>query len=348
VAAQATAVAVPGSPPPPLPRETGPAPLRDGQGRLIEYLRLSITDRCGFRCSYCSPAPHQEGKVFLRIDEIARMIRLFGRLGIRRVRLTGGEPTLRPDVVEIAQEVRGAPGIREVALTTNGQRLRELAPKLRDAGISALNVSLDTLVPAKLVRVSGRGADLSRVLAGIRAASAAGFESLKLNTVTLRGTNDGEAADLARFAWSVGAVPRFIELMPFGEGEPVSTAEVKALLRAQGVSLEPDPTRGWGPAHYLRGLDAARGCGGLVGFIGAVTENFCAGCNRARVTATGEFQACLGGRDRVPLAALMRSGASDEELEARVRGALLRKEDRHHMDDAGARLVLLPMMGIGG
>jgi len=333
--------------PSPAPAGFG-TPLTDRQGRLITYLRLSVTDRCGFRCRYCSPAPHQDRETFLRLDEIVRLVRLFARLGIRRVRLTGGEPTLRPDLAAIAREARRAPGIDEVALTTNGQRLRELARDLHQAGISAVNVSLDTLVPEKLFEISGRGADLARVLEGIQTASRAGFASLKLNTVLMRGVNDGEAADLVRFAWSVGAVPRFIELMPFGEGEPVPTGEAKGLLRSRGLSLEPDPSRGWGPAHYLRATDGATGMDGLVGFIGALTENFCAACNRARLTSAGEFQACLGGRDRVPLARLMRAGASDRALEAEVRLALGRKDDRHHMVDAGARLVLLPMMGIGG
>ncbi|HET8732631.1 MAG TPA: GTP 3',8-cyclase MoaA, partial [Anaeromyxobacteraceae bacterium] len=139
-----------------------------------------------------------------------------------------------------------------------------------------------------------------------------------------------------------------IELMPFGEGVPVPTARVKALLREQGIEHVPDTARGWGPAHHVRARDVVTGATGFVGFIGALTENFCASCNRCRVTARGEFQACLGGQDRVPLGALIRSGATDADLEAAVRGALGRKDDRHRMDAGGARLVLLPMMGIGG
>jgi cyclic pyranopterin phosphate synthase len=263
-------------------------------------------------------------------------------VGVRRIRLTGGEPTLRREVVEITGDLAATPGIAEVALTTNGHKLRELALPLRRAGLTALNVSLDTLDAATLKRVSGRGAELAQVLDGVDAAALAGFPSLKLNTVVMGGLNDGELGDLVRHAWARGATPRFIELMPFGEGSPVPTGEVKRLLAAQGVPLTPDPKRGWGPAHYMRGA------GGLVGFIGAITENFCEGCNRARVAADGGFQACLGGRDRVNLRDLIRAGAGDEALHAAVRGALGRKEPRHHMDEQGARLVTLPMMGIGG
>jgi GTP 3',8-cyclase len=332
----------------PAPEGALAAPLRDRQGRHISYLRLSITDRCGFRCTYCSPAPHSDSHEVLRRDELARLVRLLARMGIRRVRLTGGEPTLRADVVEIAEAVRAVPGIEEVAITTNGQRLGELAAPLRAAGVSAVNVSLDTLDPGILERISGRGADLGRIVSGIDAAAAAGFDALKTNTVVIGGVNDGELAGIVRFAWRRRATPRFIELMPFGEGEPVPTCRVKDLLRAQGLLLEPDAARGWGPAHHVRGRDPGSGEAGLVGFIGALTENFCDLCNRCRVTARGEFQACLGGQEREPLGALLRAGASDEELRTAVLRALGRKGDRHRMDEAGARLVLLPMMGIGG
>ncbi len=319
-----------------------PRSLVDAQGRFIQYLRLSLTDRCNFRCDYCSVSNYEDGDRILSRAEIRRVAEVFARVGVRRIRLTGGEPTLRREVVEIAADIRETPGIEEVALTTNGHRLRELAGPLRRAGIGALNVSLDTLDPERLHRISGKGAFLGPVVDGIDAAAAEGFPSLKVNTVVMGGVNDGELGDLVRFAWARGATPRFIELMPFGEGAPVPTAEVKRRLGEQGVPLVPDPKRGWGPAHYMRGP------GGLVGFIGAITENFCEGCNRARVTADGGFQACLGGSERVSLRDLIRAGASEVDLTGAVEGALGRKAPRHHMDEAGARLVTLPMMGIGG
>jgi cyclic pyranopterin phosphate synthase len=326
----------------------GAAGLADGQGRRIAYLRLSLTDRCNFRCSYCAPArPDCAGEPLGRAA-LARLVGIFAGLGIRRVRLTGGEPTLRPDLLEIVRDVRATPGVEEVALTTNGHLLGALAGPLLAAGVSRLNVSLDTLDPAKLRRLSGRAAALDRIVTGIDAALRAGFDAVKLNVVVVRGANEDELGELTRFAWRRGATPRFIELMPFGAGEPVAIAEVKALLAAQGIALEPDATRGWGPAMHMRGASEAGGerLAGLVGFIGAMTENFCDGCNRVRVGADGSMRACLGGRERVPLAELLAAGASDAEIAGRVRAALLEKRDRHHMREEAS--ALLPMIGSGG
>jgi cyclic pyranopterin phosphate synthase len=324
-------------------------PLVDGLGRRIQYLRLSLTDRCNFRCSYCAPAgpDHQEDP--LTRPELARLVGLFASLGIRRVRLTGGEPTLRRDLLEIIRDVRAVPGIDEIAITTNGHLLATHAQALRDAGVSRLNVSLDTLDPEKLQRISGRAATLERIVTGIEKAFEVGFDSVKLNVVVVAGTNDDELANLARFAWRFGATARFIELMPFGPGRPIPTAEVKRLLEEQGIRLEPDTTRGWGPAYHMRGTSEVLGRtqSGLVGFIGAMTENFCDGCNRVRVGADGSLRACLGGRDRVALKELLRAGASDGEIVGRIRAALLAKGERHEMPARGGS-GLLPMIGSGG
>ncbi len=321
--------------------------LLDAQGRRIAYLRLSLTDRCNFRCGYCSADEAEAPEDLLSRAELARVAALFGRLGVRRIRLTGGEPTLRKDVLGIAADARAAPGVDEVALSTNGHRLAELARPLREAGVGSVNVSLDTLRQDRLLAVSGRGARVVDVLEGIAAAAAAGFAHLKTNTVVLGGVNEDELGDLVRFAWAHGATPRFIELMPFAGGRPVPLARVRALLAAQGVALAPDPFRGWGPARYMSAR-APDGTVRRVGFIGAMTENFCDRCNRARVAADGGFQACLGGAARVSVRDLVRSGADDAALERAVRGALAAKAPRHHMEEAGASLVLLPMRGIGG
>jgi cyclic pyranopterin phosphate synthase len=273
---------------------------------------------------------------------------VFAGLGIRRVRLTGGEPTLRPDLLDVVRDVRATPGIEEVALTTNGHLLPRLAVPLREAGVSRLNVSLDTLDPEKLRRIAGRAASLERIVSGIEGALGAGFASVKLNVVVVRGENEDEVGALVRFAWRFGATPRFIELMPFGPGQPVPSAEVKLLLAAQGVRLEPDAARGWGPAVHMRGSwsDGARTESGLVGFIGAMTESFCDGCNRVRVGADGSLRACLGGRERLDLRPLLAAGSTDDALQDAIRAALLAKRPRHDMArDAG---TLLPMIGTGG
>jgi cyclic pyranopterin phosphate synthase len=330
------------SPQPPL----ADRPLTDAQGRAVTYLRLSLTDRCNFRCSYCAPLGAEHHEDPLTRDEVARLVSIFARLGVRRVRLTGGEPTLRRDLLEIVAAVGATPGIEEIALTTNGQALGELAAPLKAAGVTRVNVSLDSLDPEKLTRIAGRAASLARVMRGIAAARDAGFASVKLNAVVVRGVNDGEVGDLARFGWRAGAIVRFIELMPFGDGEPVPIAEVKALLEAQGIRLEPDASRGWGPAYHMRGhgLDEGRPVTGLLGFIGAMTENFCESCNRVRVAADGSLRACLGGRDRVALKPLLRDEPDDRVIAARIVEAMALKRDRHQMAGGG----LLPMIGTGG
>lgn len=329
------------------PADVG-APLADAQGRRIRYLRLSLTDRCNFSCSYCSPQAAAGAEAMGR-DAVARLVRIFARMGVERVRLTGGEPTLRKDLLDVVRDIAATPGVEEIALTTNGQLLDRLAEPLRRAGVARLNVSLDTLRPDRLERVSGRAASLPRIVAGLEAARRAGFRSLKLNAVVVRGVNEDELADLALFGWRHGAIVRFIELMPFGAGgEPVPTSEVKDLLRTQGVRLHPDGTRGWGPARHMRGEhgEGAERREGLLGFIGAMTECFCEDCNRVRVGADGALRACLGGRDRVELLPLLRAGADDAAIAERIREALLRKGARHDM--AGAGDQLLPMIRVGG
>jgi GTP 3',8-cyclase len=321
--------------------------LADAQGRAISYLRVSLTDRCNFRCTYCSPAENEPPDGLLTREELKRLFRLFAGLGVRRIRLTGGEPTLHRDVVAIVRDAASTRGIEDVAITTNGHRLEELVEPLLVAGLGSLNVSLDTLVAEKLPGVSGRGARLDRILAGIDAA-AGKFRSLKINTVVMKGVNEDEIPALVRHAWDRGALPRFIEQMPFGgSSDVVPLAEVRERLALAGFTLRPDGFRGWGPARHWRAREPS-GREGLVGLIGAMSENFCQDCNRARVTADGGFQACLGGHDRVPLREMMRAGESDEVIADAVRGGLGRKAPRHRMDDPGGGLVLLAMRGIGG
>jgi cyclic pyranopterin phosphate synthase len=310
----------------------------------MTYLRLSVTDRCNFRCTYCSPASWGGKKDLLTPEEFERIVSVFARMGIRRVRLTGGEPLIRPDILEVSRRIAAVPGVERVAITTNASHLERLAVPLREAGVSQLNISLDTLSEATFRRISKQG-EFAHVLRGIDAAVGAGYASLKLNVVVMRGVNDTEVSDLVAYAHARGMVPRFIELMPFGQGTPVPTAELVAGLQATGLSLVPEDTQNSdisGPARYWRAP------GGLVGFISPLTQNFCGGCNRVRVASNGDLRSCLGGRAQAPLHTLIRGGASDAELALAVRAALGEKPDGHRFTEPGAGASLLPMMGIGG
>ncbi|QSQ25465.1 GTP 3',8-cyclase MoaA [Pyxidicoccus parkwayensis] len=334
--------------PQPPPDPLAP-PLLDAQGRRMTYLRLSITDRCNFRCTYCSPASWGGKKDLLTAEELARISAVFASMGIRRVRLTGGEPLIRPDIVDVSRRIAALPGIRNVAITTNASHLAALAVPLREAGVTQLNISLDTLSPETFRRISKQG-DFDAILRGIDAAAAAGYASLKLNAVVMRGVNDGEAAALVAYAHARGITPRFIELMPFGQGQPVPTAELVEQLRASGLALEPEPEEQEeaaasptsGPARYWRTP------AGRVGFISPLTQNFCGGCNRVRVASNGDLRSCLGGRAQAPLHQLIRGGATDVELAVAIRRALGDKPDGHRFTEPGNDATLLSMMGIGG
>jgi cyclic pyranopterin phosphate synthase len=310
----------------------------------MTYVRLSVTDRCNFRCSYCSPAHWGGKKDHLTPAELQRIAHVFAQMGVRRVRLTGGEPLIRPDILEIVQRLVQVPGIEQVAMTTNASRLRPLAGPLREAGLQQLNISLDTLSPETFHRISPTG-ELPPVLDGIEAAVAARFPSLKLNVVVMKGVNEAEVPALVAFAHARGMVPRFIELMPFGQGQPVPTQVLVDRLIAGGLPMVPDDSlRGphSGPARYYRAPT------GYVGFVSPMTQNFCSGCNRVRVAANGDLRSCLGGREQSPLHVLIRGGATDEDLALAVRRSLGQKPEGHRFTELDASAALLPMMGIGG
>jgi cyclic pyranopterin phosphate synthase len=336
--------------PPALPSPTPAAgspwePLVDAQGRALTYLRLSVTDRCNFRCGYCSPGAWAGRANLLDEAELVRLASLFVRLGVRKVRLTGGEPLLRPDLLGIVRGLRALPGLTELCLTTNGHLLARHAQDLKAAGVDRVNVSIDSLDADRFRTLTGGQGDLPQVLAGIDAALAAGL-AVKVNTVVLDGQNYQDVVPIIRWAWGRGIVPRFIECMPFASGRPVPTLQLVERLRAQGLSLasalEARDGQAPGPSEYWRGE------GGLVGFIGALTRNFCERCNRVRVAANGNVHACLGGTGSLPMAPLLRSQATDDELAQRLREALLRKPDGHCMTAPDARARLASMMGIGG
>ncbi|MGC4113694.1 MAG: GTP 3',8-cyclase MoaA [Myxococcales bacterium] len=329
------------------PEGATPSSLVDGQGRQLTYLRLSVTDRCNYRCSYCSPGSWAGRAQLLSEDEVVRVATLFSRIGVKKVRLTGGEPLLRKDLPSIIRRIRALPGLREVCLTTNGHLLAEAAQELKDAGLDRLNLSVDTLDPEKFKKVTGGHGDVGRLVAGVEAAKAVGFTGLHVNTVVVDGFNDGEAAAIVRWAWERDLVPRFIELMPFSpEGRPVSTLDLIARMKAQGLELTQEsvtPEAMSGPSEYWRGEGGRK-----VGFIGPLTRNFCERCNRVRVAANGNLHACLGGSASLQLAPLLRSEATDAELEAEIREALAKKPDGHCMTKSDAKAQLGAMMGIGG
>jgi cyclic pyranopterin phosphate synthase len=337
-----------------------PQPLVDPQSRVIDYLRVSVTDRCNYGCVYCIPddgVEHVERADVLSFDEIAGLVRVFAMLGVRRVRLTGGEPTVRRDLVALVRLLRAIPGIDDIALSTNGHRLPELAAPLRAAGVDRLNVSVDSLDAERFRRITRRG-DLARVLAGIDAARAAGFSSIKLNTVAIRGGNEDEFARICDWAWGRGLLPRFIEEMPMADGRAyqagaqVSAAEIRDRVAAawpgtRVVADEADRARGAGPARYFRleGGDAE----GVrrFGIISPMTEHFCTTCNRLRLSTSGALHACLAYDDAVDLRGPLHAGGADAVARA-IRGALAGKRPGHTFQLLGLGGPRKAMVQIGG
>lgn len=313
--------------------------LSDPFGRHYEYLRLSITDRCDFACVYCMPPGGEDDHALrpelLTFEEAARVASLFARLGVERIRFTGGEPLVRRDAVRLVELVRRRSGVEKLVMTSNASRLAELASPLAQAGLRGVNVSLDSL-DAERFRTITRGGELGRVLSGIHAALDAGLE-VKLNIVALGGVNDDEAARLVDWAWDLGVTPRFIELMPLGEASNLPSERFishESLIARLGARVSREEFRsigGQGPARYLKASD---GSARKVGFITAVSDEFCAACNRVRVTARGDLRACLASRSAVSLRDAIRAGKSDHELAWLVHRALGTKNKGHFFDRA--------------
>jgi cyclic pyranopterin phosphate synthase len=307
------------------------AALKDQFGRSIEYLRISVTDRCNFRCLYCMPAeglPWLPKAEILTYEEIAGVVRQLAPLGLRRLRITGGEPTIRPNLDRLVRLLRAVPEIDDIALSTNGARLPELAPVLREAGLDRLNMSADSLRPDRIAAIARRNLGFDPVSAAL-AAERAGIGPIKINVVVMRGINDDEIVDFARLtlehAWHV----RFIELMPVGEMSGLTWDHVvpsdEVLARAATLgALTPDdgPARGNGPARYYR----LAGGSGTIGVITPMTHTYCASCNRVRLTADGRLRTCLFGDHEVLLRDALRGG---EPLEPLFRQALADKPKEH-------------------
>ncbi|HSL74568.1 MAG TPA: GTP 3',8-cyclase MoaA [Ilumatobacteraceae bacterium] len=329
--------------------------LIDPFGRLIEDLRISITDRCNFRCTYCMPEEGMEwlprSKV-MRFEEIERLARIFvERYGVRGIRLTGGEPTVRaqlPVLVGKLAALEGPDGPIDVAMTTNGATLRLLATRLREAGLRRVNISLDTLDRAKFERITRRD-ELDRVLDGIEAAKEAGFDPVKVNAVIERGVNDDEIVDLATFGREHGVEVRFIEFMPLDadghwvNDQVVGQDEIVAAIHAV-YPLEQLPARGAAPADRFRYLDGV----GTIGVIPTVTKPFCGDCDRVRLTAEGQFRTCLFATKEFDLLSAMRNGESDDHLAERIEAAVATKWAGHRINQVNFIRPGKSMSQIGG
>jgi GTP 3',8-cyclase len=327
--------------------------LGDSFGRVADDLRISVTDRCNFRCVYCMPAHGLRWlarEEILEFDEIHRLAQIFvGRYGVRTIRLTGGEPLVRTGIEELVAMINDLDPELDITMTTNGVLLSEKAEALRKAGLKRVNISLDTLHLDRSRAIARRDA-FSRVMAGIAAAEAAGLSPIKLNMVVLGGVNDDEVMDMARMARQKGYEVRFIEFMPldgddiWSPDRVVPSERIKEQIEDE-FRLTPVPVDRPQPSVNYRFADGAPGG---VGFISAVSQAFCATCNRLRLTAEGGLRTCLFSLQETPLRSLLRDGATDDELAGVIEAAVWRKEEGHLINQAGFIKPAKYMSQIGG
>ncbi|MHB1420269.1 MAG: GTP 3',8-cyclase MoaA [Bacillota bacterium] len=325
--------------------------MQDAFGRNIDYLRISVTDRCNLRCIYCMPPEgvklkkHEE---ILSLEEIFQIANSSAKLGINRFRITGGEPLVRKNMVELVSKLASIPGVEDLAMTTNGVLLKSFAAALKTAGLRRVNVSMDTLDDDKYHFVT-RGGQLSTVLEGITSALEAGLDPVKVNVVIMRDFNEMEVLDFVRLAREWGVHVRFIELMPIGEAPCFSEAgfipvnEVYSLI-GEHFNLLPQKITGNGPARTFQ-LD---GSSGSVGFIGALSESFCDGCNRLRLTSDGKLRSCLDHPREIDLLGPLRRGAGEEELLGQIKQAIASKPLQHGMCQHQVREQPRQMWQMGG
>ncbi len=328
--------------------------LTDRYGREHRDLRISLTDRCSLRCTYCMPAegvPWLKSDTMLSTDELVRVARVAVEMGVSEIRLTGGEPLLRPDVVDVVSRLatlEGPAGSPELSLTTNALRLPALASSLRDAGLARVNISLDTLRRDRFHELTRRD-KLTETLAGIAAADAAGLSPIKINAVAMRGVNDDEIVDLTQFCVDHGYQMRFIEQMPLDAGhtwdrnEMVTGEEILTALTAHWTLTERSD-RGAAPAQVWN----VDGGPASVGVIASVTRPFCGTCDRVRLTADGQLRACLFARKESDLRAMLRGGANDDALAEAIAACLRLKQPGHDIDDPSFLQPDRPMSAIGG
>ena len=316
-------------------------PLIDSYQRPIEYLRLSVTDRCDLRCQYCLPKgfkDFQEPAEWLTFEEIERIIRAFSELGTHRVRITGGEPLVRHGLPELISRLAALPMLDDLSLSTNATRLEKLAQLLADAGISRINVSLDTLRAERYKAITG--GKIEKTLAGLMAAKVAGLQPVKINMVVMKDTNEDEVEDMVEFCLAHDFTLRFIETMPMGEPGLIAQQQfvdlqvIKKRL-AQRYSLIPSTMPGGGPARYMR----VAGTDLRIGFITPMSQHFCETCNRVRLSVDGTLHLCLGQNDEYPLRGLLRSGISDNQLKAHIQDAISQKPERHHFNENPQQVV---------
>jgi len=327
-------------------------PPTDSFHRKIDYLRLSITDRCNLRCTYCMPEEgltRLEHSDILRYEEIVRLARIAISMGISKLRITGGEPLVRKGALGLCENISKVPGLKSLSLTTNGVLLADFAEGLLRAGIRRVNVSLDTLKPERFAAITRKNL-FSRVWAGIMAAQEAGFSPVKLNSVIMCGVNDDEIEDLASLTFRFPFHVRFIEFMPFRSEFDYETLFVPAsaiLERLYRIGPLEAVNAGDsnGPALHYR----FKGAPGKIGIISPVSDHFCPSCNRLRVTADGKLRTCLFSSDETDLRGLLRHGASDEEIAATLLAAINNKPEKHQLSSPVFRkCISRPMFSIGG
>ena len=330
--------------------------LIDQFGRKVDYIRLSITDRCDFRCVYCMAEdmtflPRDE---VLSLEECARLVKVFVGLGVRKVRITGGEPLVRKNALWLFEEVGKLKGLNELVLTTNGSQLESQAAALKKAGVKRINISIDSLKPERFKKITRTG-KLEQVLAGLQASIHAGFEGIKINTVLMRGSNDDEAADLVKFAIDKKIDISFIEEMPLGEVDHarestfVSNADTLKLLQSQFNLISSAETTG-GPARYWRVADHSnKALATKIGFISPHSHNFCESCNRVRITCKGELYLCLGQEDKIELMPLLRESPHDDApLIAAILDSMRVKPKGHDFDLRRAEPAVVRFMSHTG
>ena len=320
--------------------------LVDPFGRKIEYVRLSVTDKCNLRCFYCMPKgfkDFEQPENWLTFDEIERVIKAFAELGVARVRLTGGEPLVRKNIAQLSQRLTALPGIKDLSLSTNATLLDDHADNLKQAGISRINVSLDSLKPERFKMITG--GELQPVLDGLMAAKEAGFTPIKINMVAMKGINDDEFEDMVKFCLQHDFTLRFIETMPMGAtGEDATDHYLDLQTVKQQLSnsfeLIPGVMPGGGPARYVQ----IKGTDLRIGFITPISQHFCESCNRVRLSTDGTLYLCLGQDDKVELRPLLRQGINDDDLKAVLIDAIALKPQKHEFKDKPQQVVRLMSM----